>query len=128
MTMSAAEWTDRSTSEAAFLDKVIELARVRGWVAHHCRPCRTQKGWRTAISGHAGFPDLVLARAGHLIVAELKTARGRLTNAQAHWLGEMSATDADLWQSGDLTLRFLPGLTVAVWRPNDLETIAEVLA
>lgn len=128
MTMSAAEWTTRATSEAAFQDKVITLARLRGWVVHHCRPCRTEKGWRTAITGNAGFPDLVLAREGHVIVAELKSARGRLSDAQAYWLAQLSNTDPDEWQTGDLTIRFLPALTVAVWRISDLKNIAEVLA
>jgi len=73
-------------TETELLENVIDLAQWRGWMVHHCRPARTEKGWRTAIQGTAGFPDLVLARNGMAIFAELKGEKGKLTNEQLNWL------------------------------------------
>jgi hypothetical protein len=98
-------------TEAEFMGAVIDLARLRGWRLHHQRPARTANGWRSAIIGDQGFPDLVLARAGRLVVAELKTERGRLGPGQALWLDLLAAAGAE----------------VHVWRPVDMDAIAAVL-
>ena len=73
-------------NEAQFTTIVIEMAKALGWLVYHQRPARTAKGWRTALQGHAGFPDLVLAKDGRVIFAELKSAKGRLSDAQKGWL------------------------------------------
>jgi hypothetical protein len=98
-------------TESEFMGAVIDLARFRRWRVHHQRPARTATGWRTAIIGDQGFPDLILARAGRLVAAELKAERGRLGPGQALWL--------DLLAAG--------GLEVHVWRPGDMDAIAAVL-
>lgn len=72
-------------TEQAFTDQVIEYAQLRGWLVHHDRPARTNTGWRTAIHGNRGFPDLILVR-GHVIAAELKVGRGKPTSEQRAWL------------------------------------------
>lgn len=81
-------------SEASFQNTVIEYAHLRGWLVHHSRAARTGKGWRTAIQGDAGLPDLVLARNGKVVLAELKRTGGRATDAQRAWL---EASDGHLW-------------------------------
>ncbi|MCI0542945.1 MAG: hypothetical protein L0Z49_00695 [Actinobacteria bacterium] len=58
-------------------------AMVRGWRVCHFRPATTRDGWRTAVQGHPGFPDLVLARRGRVVFAELKAA---LSAEQLEWL------------------------------------------
>ena len=104
-------------------DKVIALAHACGWLVYHQRPARTGRGWRTAIQGDAGFPDLVLARdqvtidpnyRGRLIVAELKTEQGKLTQAQLEWIQALGLTHS---------------IETYVWRPSDLLSgaIEEVL-
>lgn len=97
--MPASEYRQRameSMTEADFLSAVIRAARDRGWMVYHPRPAQTSKGWRTAGQGDAaGFPDLVLARDGRVIVAELKTETGRLTPAQESWL---RASGGELWR------------------------------
>lgn len=52
----------------------------------------------------AGFPDLVLAGPGGVLFRELKTERGRHTNAQLEWLLALSdaKSDADTWRPSDL--------------------------
>lgn len=72
-------------SEADFLQWVITLAQLHGWLVAHQRPARTNRGYRTAIQGHPGLPDLILARDGTVICAELKTRTGRLSLAQKAW-------------------------------------------
>lgn len=74
----------------------------------HFRPARTAAGWRTPLSGDRGVPDLLLARRGRLILAELKSERGRLGSGQREWL------DA-LGEHGRL------------WRPADWDAIQELL-
>ncbi len=52
--MSEAEWQD-----ACHLDR-----RLYHWRIAHFRPAKTEKGWRTPMTGDVGFPDLVIARWG----------------------------------------------------------------
>ena len=98
-------------SERAFLDQVIDLARHCGWLVHHQRPARTAQGWRSAIQGHKGFPDLVLVRPPHLIFAELKAGKGKATLEQEDWLDCLRTAGA--W--------------AVVWRPEDWDTIERTL-
>lgn len=98
-------------SEAALLSHVLELAHMLGWRAAHFRAAMTKHGWRTPVAADGkGFPDLLLVRGKRLIVAELKSRTGRLTAEQQDWLDAL-ADVADVY----------------VWRPDDLEQIAEVL-
>ena len=94
-------------TEAEFQSQVIQLARVYDWRVCHFRPARVRvRGrdtWRTPISGDAGFPDLILARDGVVIHAELKTDRGRVSNDQTDWLSAI-------------------GSSAVVWRPRDLKS------
>ena len=73
-------------SEADLLQRTIDLAKLTGWRVHHARPARTAKGWRTPTQGHVGLPDLILARGGVVIMAELKGPRGKVTPEQREWL------------------------------------------
>lgn len=82
---------------------VTDYARLSGWLVYHTHDSR-----RSA----AGFPDLVLVRAGVLIFAELKTAKGRLSFQQEEWLEVLRETHA----------------CVFLWRPADWPEIERVLA
>ena len=83
----------------------------RGWRVHAERPARTSKGWRTPVQGDPGFFDLVLARRGRVIFAELKSARGKLSAEQEAWLAELSG-----------------GPERYTWRPADFPAIEATLA
>lgn len=63
-------------TERELQNAVLELAGYLGWKCYHTFDSRRSQ---------AGFPDLVLVKPGRLIFAELKSARGKLTNAQADW-------------------------------------------
>ncbi|SRR6266496_2024542 len=101
-------------SEDHLLSNVVDLARLQGWLIHHCRPAHTAKGWRTPITGTPGFPDLVLARPPRLILAELKSMSGGVHRLQRVWL---------------VALHGIPGVETHVWRPKHWldGTIAETL-
>jgi hypothetical protein len=99
-------------SEAGFQQAVVDLAHWNKWLVHHARPAQTNKGWRTAIQGDAGFPDLVMAKGSRVVVAELKSDTGRVSPHQAEWLARLSHALTD----------------VHVWSPKDWPAISEVLA
>lgn len=88
-------------SEASFTETVIQLAKFYGWMVTHFRPAWTESGWRTPLSGHKGFPDLVLARNGVVLIVELKTQKGRTTKEQQRW-AEAIGEQYRLWRPGDI--------------------------
>lgn len=96
-------------SETAWTGRVIDIARLHGWRVAHFRPAQTGKGWRTPMSGDVGVPDLILARDGDVLLAELKTDRGRLRPEQEAWLDEL-------------------GVHGCVWRPRDHDAVLARLA
>ena len=107
---------DAHTSEDDLLDKIVFYARLRHWLIHHDRPARTKDGWRTAIQGDRGFPDLILGRDRRLIVAELKDEDGKPTPGQEVWLAMFrDVSDA------------APHVKVYVWCPSDWPEIEEIL-
>jgi len=95
-------------SERRFQAQIVQLARLCGWLVYHTHDSR-----RSA----AGFPDLVLCRAGplfeggELLFAELKTDRGKLTRGQEIWLAALRAA----------------GLRAVLWRPSMWKEIEQCL-
>jgi hypothetical protein len=83
-------------TEADLQRTVLRLARMLHWEAVHA--------W-TSVHTAAGWPDLALCRPPRLLLAELKRDTGRVSAAQAHWLG---------------MLERCPGVEVYLWRPADL--------
>jgi hypothetical protein len=92
-----------AVSERDLTGYVRDVARAFGWRRYH-----------TWISKHsaAGFPDEVLVRGERLLFAELKREKGKLSAEQEAWLED---------------LRRVPGVEVYVWRPGDMDEIAQVL-
>ena len=98
-------------TEAQWQQTVLDLARLRGWTVAHFRPARTEQGWRTPVAADGkGFPDLVLVR-DRVIFAELKSARGELTDEQAGWLDVLVRAGAETY----------------VWRPDDFDEVLAAL-
>lgn len=107
------ERADRAVSESAFLEQVIDLARLYRFRVAHFRPAWTGRGWRTPVQGDgAGFPDLVLVGRGRVIVAELKRETKRATDEQLAWL----AAFADA------------GVSAFVWTPGQFDEIVRELS
>jgi hypothetical protein len=82
----------RTVTEKALQDAVYDCARRLGWMAYHAR------------RSTPGFPDLLLIRPPRLIVAELKTEKGRLSAFQEAWLDKFRAID---------------GVETYIWKPTD---------
>lgn len=95
-------------TQAEYLAKVAAamsedelLAQVRrACVALRLRTYHTYSSRRS----EPGFPDLVIVGPRGVLWRELKTARGRLTEPQKDWLGDLTQAHQN----------------AAVWRPIDL--------
>lgn len=98
-------------TEADWQTTVIDLAHALGWRVAHFRPARTNQGWRTPVAADGkGFPDLVLTR-DRVIFVELKSQTGRLSHEQMVWLEQLDQAGAE----------------IHIWRPDDFDTVGEVL-
>ena len=63
-------------SEKQLQAAVLELAETLHWRCYHTYDSRRSQ---------AGFPDLVMVKGKRVVFAELKSARGKLSVAQADW-------------------------------------------
>jgi hypothetical protein len=98
-------------SEASFQAQVKSLAYIHGWSLHHSQPSMTRTG-RYITTGSTGFPDIVMAHEQRgLIFAELKTEKGKASEAQLHWLRTLH-----------------PHAECYLWRPSDIDFIAQRLS
>lgn len=93
--------------ESQLQSAIIEAAQRLGFrVMHQQAAMRRDGSWVTAIAGSPGWPDLVLLRPPRLIVAELKSVKGVLSQEQALWLNGLklvAGVEAYLWRPGDWT-------------------------
>lgn len=89
-------------TEKQFQAQVVELAQRLGWKVHTT--------W-TQIHSPAGFPDLTMARGGRLVFAELKSEKGRVTEAQRDWLARLRVAGTEAY----------------LWRPSDFEDVVQIL-
>ena len=90
-------------TEAQHMQAIIALAKLLDWLCYHT--------W-SSIHSPKGYPDLTLCRPPRVIIAEVKSDKGKLTEAQSEWL------DA---------LRGCPGVEVYLWRPGMWDEIEAVL-
>lgn len=111
----------REMSEADLLANVVARATQAGWRVAHINDglyrLAVKAGRADALVGAVGFPDLVLAREGRVVFAELKSARGKIRPEQSAWLNELLPVLADAAHQ------------VYIWRPAHLfdGTIDEAL-
>jgi hypothetical protein len=99
-------------SERDWQRQVTDAAELFGWTWVHFRPARTERGWRTPVSGPLGkgWPDLTLIRE-RVVYVELKAQGARLTP-------EQQAVHEALVRAG---------AEVQFWRPSDLNAAVDVL-
>ncbi len=90
--------TERKIPEASFQRTVIEMAELLAWRTYHTHDSRRS---------NSGWPDLVFVRSGELVIVELKTNTGKVSQAQERWLDDLEAA----------------GVEVHVWRPRDFDRI-----
>lgn len=95
-------------TERQFQDAVVEMAQAFGWRHYHTYDSRRST---------PGFPDLVLVRDGRMIIAELKSEKGRETKQQTAWLDDLTKVADGCPFS----------MEVRLWRPSDMEEIERTL-
>jgi hypothetical protein len=105
---SSLRYEDSPRNAAAITERdltsyVRDLAKTFGWRRYHTF---------FSVKSTPGFPDELLLRGPRLIVAELKSSTGRVSEAQSEWL--------EAW-------RQIPGAEVFTWTPEHMDEIAEVL-
>lgn len=75
---------------------VEQLATLLGWRLYHTYDSRRS---------NPGFPDLVMVHREQqrVVYAELKSTKGRVTNAQREWLDDLQAAgqEAFIWRPSD---------------------------
>lgn len=88
----------------------MDAAKTLGWRIVHIRPMwdKTGKRMLTAYTGDSGLPDLIMARRGVVLLAELKTDIGPIKLDQQAWV------DA-------------AGPQGYVWRPRDWPQVLQIL-
>ena len=98
-------------TERDWQTRVIDAAKLFGWRYAHFRSARTAKGWKTAMEGDKGFPDLVLVKPPRVIFVELKSDQGKLSIEQFNWMTALEAGNVEAyvwrpenWQEAYLTL------------------------
>lgn len=79
----------------------VGIAKVLGWRCYHTLKSR---------GSEPGFPDWTIVR-DRVIFVELKTEKGKLTEAQVMWIGALNAAGAEVY----------------VVRPRHLDAMAWVL-
>lgn len=92
--------TTRRNEEADIQSAIVADAQMLGYLVYHTYDSRRCV---------PGFPDLVIVGYGHLIVLEIKTDRGRVSEAQRQWMTQLSAAGVDVrlyrtseWRTLDL--------------------------
>jgi hypothetical protein len=117
----------QAMSWSEFETWIVDNAREYGWLAHHDRPARTEKGWRTAVQGDRGYPDITLVHRDRreILWVEAKTGKAELSKEQERWLealqeiqydpfGGMGVVAVEVWrpEMGDYILSRLSGATL----------------
>ena len=99
-------------TETQLQNTVTDMARSFGWMLYH--------PWRS-VKSETGFPDLVLVRPPRVIIAELKTQKGKLrpgrwtkSKTNPRWL-----PGQDEWLAA---FGGCPGVETHLWRPQDLDS------
>lgn len=101
-------------SETDLQQTIVDYARLMRWLVCHYRPLANKNGrWQTPLLGDPGCPDLILARGGVVLLAELKRHGEHPSPSQKKWLSQAGQqgrlwTPTE-WNSGEIarTLRHL---------------------
>ena len=104
---------ERHDREGGFQKDLVQYAVECGWQVFHVGNTR---GAVPVVYG-PGFPDLVLARVGSIIFAELKAPTGNMSKRQKEWADELRG----MRRKNEWPL-------VRCWRPGDWDEIEAVLS
>lgn len=88
MTKTNQQILNAEVTHAELQASIIQLATLKGYEHfHNLHPEGSDPGW----------PDLVLCKPPRLIFLELKTERGKLTEAQRGWLLRLKACNQECY-------------------------------
>jgi hypothetical protein len=115
-------------TEKQLREQIRDLVKIYGW-----RMAFTQ----FSMMSPKGFPDLCLARPPRLVFAELKSEKGKTTPEQEGWLQDLRRISECGYVAGPLECVMVGRhahagvearrIEVYLWRPSQIEHIAEVL-
>jgi len=126
-------------NEEDFSTQVEDALTRFGWRWMHQRPAKTEKGWRTALSGHKGFLDYVAVRRHRLLFIELKGDTGKTSPEQDEWLNDLRECqktivfDPAIIKNGVASINLrktsnvLTTPEVYLWYPKDSDAMLEIL-
>lgn len=81
--ITAAEYRSKPESEASIQKRIVAAAKMLGWTVYH--PAYS-------IGSDPGYPDLTCVHPTRGVLwLELKSAKGRVSERQEHWIGELAA-------------------------------------
>jgi len=104
-------WSSLTESEDDYLDKILDTALRNQWMAVHFIPAIVASGRRiTPFKGLRGFPDLVLAREGEVLIPEIKKDGQYPKPDQRRWLHHLGDLGR-VWRPSDWNDVVLPTLT-----------------
>ena len=110
---------DAAVKEDEFMKTIIDLAHLKKYHVAHFRTVRVQRKngevfYATPVQADgAGWVDLVLAKKGRLIFAEIKSKKGVMSPAQTAWKVLLESTGQGEYYC---------------WRPDDWDDIVLVLS
>lgn len=81
MSADARATLDDALGEREWQAQVVALAKTEGWAVYHTHDSRRSE---------PGFPDLVMVRGVQLIILELKTEKGVVSDAQQEWIDKLN--------------------------------------
>ena len=112
--------------EIEFEKAVVDLAHMFGWKVASFRPAQTGKGWRTPVKYDGkGYPDLTLVHHDCVIFAELKAAKGTMSDEQETWRSHLEEVE---WNTTKSAIQDTPPVRYFCWKPKDAKQIADVLS
>ena len=86
-----------------FEELLMDTAQTLGWRLFHPAPVKDHRGnHRTAFRGHAGWPDLAIARRSVFLFREVKGKGDRMRPDQEVWGRHFLAAGLDwaIWHEG----------------------------
>lgn len=114
-------------SEKDFSQQVVDYAQLKGWKVARWPT------WRPTGT-YPGVPDIICAKEGRVVFLELKSSRGKLTEAQKEWVSAIIGIwwhpDHPIWNrfQWDKGFRWDKGMVAAaVVRPQDWDIVEELL-
>lgn len=98
-------------TEKQFSDRVVQLARLKGWRVMHIHPAGSRNGFMTPAGADGkGYPDLTLVRE-RVVFAELKVGSNKPTPEQEDWARWLTAAGGEVY----------------LWHPRDWDEIVKTL-